>query len=125
MIPDLSKMMAAAARGDLTKTKPVTPVTPVTATQLPVTLGDSYLSKSLRLLELPELLVKNSNYPNKPTEPVTEPVTAAEESQLRAEAVNPFLAAVCAEDPEFHEQLKLLREANAQAYANRTPWNRK
>jgi len=122
MIPDLSKMMAAAARGDLTKITPVTPVTPVTTTRLPVTLGDSYRSKLLRLLELPELLVKNSNYPNKPIEPVTEPVTAAEESQLQAEAANPFLAAVCAEDPDSRAELKLLREANAKVYATRTPW---
>jgi hypothetical protein len=122
MIPDLSKMMAAAARGDLTKITPVTPVTPVTTTRLPVTLGDSYRSKLLRLLELPELLVKNSNYPNKPIEPVTEPVTAAEESQLQAEAANPFLAAVCAEDPDFRAELKLLREENARVYATRTPW---
>jgi hypothetical protein len=30
--------------------------------------------------------------------------------------------AEAAEEAEFREQLKLLREANAQAYANRTPW---
>jgi len=70
--------------------------------------------------------LKNSNYPNKPTEPVTEPVTepetAAEESQLQAEAANPFLAAVCAEDPDFRAELKLLREANAKVYATQTSW---
>jgi hypothetical protein len=106
---------------------PVTSVTSVTALMAkgipgnrdadsPVTVVTKSSSEVTEVTEVtPAWLPGNQSNINAVTRvtAVTAIFDRSEEAQLRAEAVNPFLAAVCAEDPEFREQLKLLREANA------------